>query len=173
MLNPDFPFSYDHYLAHPGGLGSVPPELHGTEVAVIGAGLSGLVTAYELMKLGLRPVVYEADQIGGRLRTAAFPAAPGVVADLGGMRFPVSGKAFYHYVDLLGLETSDFPNPLAEATSSTVIELAGKKHYAEKSSDLPPYFREVADAWKAAVNDGAKFARMQDAIRARDTGRIK
>ncbi|WP_018761946.1 flavin monoamine oxidase family protein [Arthrobacter sp. 135MFCol5.1] len=173
MLNPDFPFSYDHYLAHPDGMGSVPPELYGTEVAVIGAGLSGLVTAYELMKLGLRPVVYEADQIGGRLRTAAFPAAPGVVADLGGMRFPVSGKAFYHYVDLLGLETCEFPNPLAEATSSTVIELAGKKHYAEKPADLPPFFREVADAWKAAVNDGAKFTEMQDAIRSRDTARIK
>lgn len=173
MLNPDFPFSYDHYLAHPDGLGTVPPELHGTEVAVIGAGLSGLVTAYELMKLGLRPVVYEADQIGGRLRTAAFPAAPGVVADLGGMRFPVSGKAFYHYVDLLGLETQDFPNPLAEATSSTVIELAGKKYYAEKPGDLPPFFREVADAWKAAVNDGARFVEMQDAIKARDMARIK
>lgn len=173
MLNPDFPFSYDHYLNHPDGLGSVPEELLGTEVAVIGAGLSGLVTAYELMKLGLRPVVYEADRIGGRLRTAAFPAAPGVVADLGGMRFPVSGKAFYHYVDLLGLETQDFPNPLAEATSSTVIELAGRKHYAEKPDELPPFFREVADAWKAAVNDGAKFGDMQDAIRARDTARIK
>ena len=77
MLNPDFPFSYDHYLAHPDGLGAVPPELHGTEVAVVGAGLSGLVTAYELMKLGLRPVVYEADRIGGRLRTASFPSAAG------------------------------------------------------------------------------------------------
>jgi tryptophan 2-monooxygenase len=173
MLNPDFPFSYDHYLAHPDGLGSVPEELLGTEVAVIGAGLSGLVTAYELMKLGLRPVVYEADRIGGRLRTAAFPAAPGVVADLGGMRFPVSGKAFHHYVDLLGLETQDFPNPLAEATSSTVIELAGQKHYAEKPTDLPPFFREVADAWKAAVDDGARFGEMQAAIRARDTARIK
>ena len=138
MLNPDFPFSYDHYLAHPAGLGAVPPELYGAEVAVVGAGLSGLVTAYELMKLGLRPVVYEADQIGGRLRTASFPSAPGVVADLGGMRFPVSGRAFYHYVDLLGLDTQDFPNPLAPVTSSTVIELAGKKHYAEKPGDLPP-----------------------------------
>lgn len=173
MLNPDFPFSYDQYLAHPDGLGSVPPALYGTEVAVIGAGLSGLVTAYELMKLGLRPVVYEADQIGGRLRTAAFPAAPGVVADLGGMRFPESGKAFYHYVDLLGLDTQEFPNPLSPATSSTVIELAGQKHYAEKPGDLPPFFREVADAWKAAVNDGAKFVEMQEAIRARDTARIK
>lgn len=173
MLNPDFPFSYDHYLAHPDGLGTVPPALYGTEVAVVGAGLSGLVTAYELMKLGLRPVVYEADQIGGRLRTASFPSAPGVVADLGGMRFPVSGKAFYHYVDLLGLHTQDFPNPLAPVTSSTVIELAGQKHYAETSDELPPFFREVADAWKAAVNDGAKFQEMQQAIRARDTARIK
>src|SRR5215218_9031672 len=78
MLNPDFPFSYDHYLAHPDGLGIIPEELYGTEVAVVGAGVSGLVTAYELMKIGLRPVVYEADQIGGRLRTAAFPSAPGI-----------------------------------------------------------------------------------------------
>jgi phytoene dehydrogenase-like protein len=117
------------------------PELHGTEVAVVGAGLSGLVTAYELMKLGLRPVLYEADQLGGRLRTASFPSAPDVVADLGGMRFPVSGKAFYHYVDLLGLETRDFPNPLAPVTSSTVIELGGaealRQHLRGPAAVLP------------------------------------
>src|SRR4029453_13402271 len=125
------------------------------------------------MKLGLRPVVYEAEQIGGRLRTAGFPSAPGVVADLGGMRFPVSCKAFYHYVDLLGLETKAFPNPLAPATSSTVIELAGGGHFAGTPADLPAFFHEVADAWKAAINDGAKFSEMQDAIRMRDTARIK
>ena len=106
MLNPDFPFSYDHYLAHPAGLGSLPEAALGSEVAVIGAGLSGLIAAYELMKLGLKPVIYEAAQIGGRLRTEGFPAAPEITADLGGMRFPVSGKAFYHYVDCL-LYTSD------------------------------------------------------------------
>ncbi|NKX49371.1 FAD-dependent oxidoreductase, partial [Arthrobacter deserti] len=88
------------YLAHPAGLGSIPQELHGTEVAVVGAGLSGLVAAYELMKLGLRPVLYEAGRLGGRLRTASFPSAPEVAADLGGMRFPVSGRALYHYIDL-------------------------------------------------------------------------
>lgn len=173
MLNPDFPFSYDQYLASPAGLGSVPTDMLGTEVAVIGAGLSGLVAAYELMKLGLKPVVYEADQIGGRLRTATFPAANGVIADLGGMRFPVSGKAFYHYIDLLGLETAEFPNPLAEATSSTVIELAGEKHYVGDPSDLPLFFREVADAWKSALNEGAQYSEMQSAIRSRDIPRIK
>jgi protoporphyrinogen oxidase len=39
----------------------------GSEVAVIGGGLSGIVAAYELMKLGLKPVVYEQGRLGGRL----------------------------------------------------------------------------------------------------------
>ncbi|MGO4454347.1 flavin monoamine oxidase family protein [Arthrobacter sp. RAF14] len=173
MLNPDFPFSYDLYLQNPAGLGGVPEELYGAEVAVVGAGLSGLVTAYELMKLGLKPVVYEADRIGGRLRTASFPSAPEVTADLGGMRFPVSSKALYHYIDLLGLETEDFPNPLAPVTSSTVIELKGRKYYAEKSEDLPEFFHEVAAAWKACMEEDARFTEMQNALKARDTAKIK
>src|ERR1043165_235637 len=65
MFGPDFPYAYDDYLAHPAGLGQIPATEHGTEVAVIGGGLSGLVAAYELMKMGLKPVVHEADQIGG------------------------------------------------------------------------------------------------------------
>ena len=67
--------------------------------------MSGMVAAYELMKMGLRPVVYEASHMGGRLRSQQFEGAPaGVIAELGGMRFPVSSTAFYHYVDLLGLD---------------------------------------------------------------------
>lgn len=173
MLNPDFPFNYDLYLQHPAGLGSVPEELHGTEVAVIGAGLSGLVTAYELMILGLKPVIYEADQIGGRLRTASFPSAPDVTCDLGGMRFPTSGKALYHYINLLGLDTYDFPNPLAAPTDSTVIELEGQKVYVEDEADLPHFFHEVADAWKRALREGAHFDEMQEAIKSRDADQIK
>lgn len=72
MFGPDFPYAYDDFLAHPAGLGQIPATEHGTEVAVIGGGLSGIVAAYELMKMGLRPVVYEADRIGGRLRTVGF-----------------------------------------------------------------------------------------------------
>lgn len=173
MLNPDFPFSYDHHLQHPAGLGQVPESMHGTEVAVIGAGLSGLITAYELMKLGLRPVVYEAGQIGGRLKTASFDAAPEVVADLGGMRFPVSGRALYHYIDLVGLETEAFPNPLSDVTPSTVIELGGQSHYARTPDELPEFFNEVARAWQSAIDDDAEAEQMKDAIRDRDTARIK
>src|SRR5690348_5936643 len=97
ILVRDFPLPFDDWISHPAGLGSIPAERHGEEVAVIGAGISGLVAAYELMKLGVRPVAYEASQMGGRLRSQPFEGADGVVAELGGMRFPISSTAFYHY----------------------------------------------------------------------------
>ncbi|GAB3867936.1 NAD(P)/FAD-dependent oxidoreductase [Nocardioides maradonensis] len=172
MLGPDFPFGYDELLADPAGLGSVPAEHHGREVAIVGGGLSGIVTAYELMRLGLRPVVYEADQIGGRLRSEPFGGPQGPIAELGGMRFPLSSKALFHYIDLLGLRTSPFPNPLSDATPSTVIELEGRSHYARDYDDLPDFLKDVADAWHEALGE-VGFAEMQRAIVERDVPRIK
>lgn len=173
MLGPDFPFAYDEHLASPHGLGRLPPACHGEEVAIVGAGIAGMVCAYELMKLGLRPVVYEADQIGGRLRSAAFEGFPDVVAELGAMRFPPSSAAFFHYVDLLGLQTRPFPNPLTPAASSTVVDLKGTSHYARTLDDLPQHFREVARAWSGVLERAGAQAGMQEAIRAGDARRIK
>ncbi|MFD1829265.1 flavin monoamine oxidase family protein [Streptomyces desertarenae] len=174
MFGPDFPFAYDDYLAHPAGLGQVPATEHGTEVAVIGGGLSGIVAAYELMKMGLKPVVYEADRIGGRLRTARFDGCdPGLTAEMGAMRFPPSSTAFWHYADLVGLETKPFPNPLAPDTPSTVVDLKGESHYARTLDDLPEVYHQVMDAWNACLEEGADFSDMQRAIRTRDVPRIR
>src|SRR5437762_3213996 len=46
IFGPDFPFPFDDWIAHRAGLGSIPAERHGEEVAVIGAGISGLVAAW-------------------------------------------------------------------------------------------------------------------------------
>ncbi|KRE63885.1 amine oxidase [Arthrobacter sp. Soil736] len=173
MLIPDFPFPYDDYISHDAGIGSVPADMYGTEVAVVGAGLSGLVAAYELMKMGLKPVVYESSRIGGRLRGGTQPGQSGPVADLGGMRFPKTGASFFHYADLVGIETQPFPNPLTPAAGSTVIELGGKAHYAETPADLPGFFREVSGAWDDCLEERAHFSAMQEAIRTRDLGTIK
>lgn len=173
IFGPDFPFPFDDWIAHPAGLGSLPAQHHGAEVAIVGAGMAGMVAAYELMKLGFKPVVYEASKMGGRLRSQPFEGGQGVIAELGGMRFPVSSTAFYHYVNALGLQSQPFPNPLTPASGSTVVDLEGQTYYAEKLADLPPMFKEVADAWARALEDGAQFEAVQNAIRCRDVPALK
>ena len=79
------------------------------------------------------------------------------LAELGGMRFPVSGETFYHYLDGIGLDTRPFPNPLTDAAPTTVIDLAGVSHFARSLDDLPPLFGEVAAAWEQALEDRAGF----------------
>jgi tryptophan 2-monooxygenase len=173
MFGPDFPFAYDSWLKSPLGLGSIAAEKLGTEIAIVGAGMAGMTAAYELMRMGLRPVIYEAGRIGGRLRSQAFEGADGIVAELGGMRFPVSSTGFYHYVDLARLQSAPFPNPLSPDTPSTVIDIEGKTIYAETPADLPPMYREIGEAWSKALEEGAGFSELQDAIRARDVTRVK
>lgn len=145
----------------------------GTEVAVIGGGVSGMVAAYELMKIGVTPVIYEIGRLGGRLRSEPFSAAPNIVAELGGMRFPASGSALWHYINLLGLESRDFPNPLTEAAPTTVVDLAGETHFAHTLDDLPELFHEVAAAWEAALEDVASLADVQAAMAERDPAAVK
>lgn len=174
MCGPDFPFAYDDYLSHPAGLGEIPPEYHGTEVAVIGGGLSGIVTAYELMKMGLKPVIYEAGEIGGRMRTSRDPSWPeGVTAEMGAMRFPTSSTSLFHYITKVGLETTPFPNPLTPDTPSTVVDLKGEPSYAHTPEELPEVYQQVARAWDRTLEEGARQSEMQQAIRARDTARMK
>lgn len=173
MFGPDFPFDYEAWLAHPAGLGQVPADRHGEEIAIIGSGIAGILCGYELMRMGLKPVLYESGQLGGRLRSQAFEGADRAVAELGAMRFPTSSAGFYQYVRKLGLETRPFPNPLTPAAGSTVIELEGEAFYAQSPADLPQVFRDVAAAYDAALEEGASFSGLNAAMRARDPNRVK
>ncbi|MBY6678560.1 FAD-dependent oxidoreductase [Rhodococcus sp. BP-332] len=173
MFGPDFPFAYDDFLAHPAGLGSVPPDRRGTRVAIVGAGLAGTVAARELLRMGLEPVVYEAGWIGGRMHSVPFEGHEDTVAEMGAMRFPPSSTALFHYLDHLGIETTPFPNPLAEATPSTVIDLKGTSHYARQLTDLPDEYAEVARAWQRTLEEQSELVPLQRAIRARDAAAVK
>ena len=67
-----------------------------------------MVCAYELMRMGLHPVVLEAsDRIGGRLYSKKLGnPGDGVICELGGMRFPVSAKALFHYFEKVGVKAN-------------------------------------------------------------------
>jgi tryptophan 2-monooxygenase len=107
-------YDYHRFMKDVGGKGiaAFPDQApHSAEAAIIGAGPSGLVAAYELVRIGIRPVIYEAsERIGGRLWSQPF-CGNSAIAEMGAMRFP-STALFDHYIKLFGLRFGGiFPNP--------------------------------------------------------------
>src|SRR5437763_11719222 len=69
---PDNPFDFIGLVDHPETFVSAGPAA-GREVAIIGAGSAGVAAAYLLMRLGLKPVVYDiTGGAGGRSDTRPF-----------------------------------------------------------------------------------------------------
>jgi monoamine oxidase len=78
------------------------------DIVILGAGLSGLVCAYELEQRGHHITLLEADQrhIGGRARTVRF--ADGLYGEAGAMRIPTKHDVTRHYIKLFGLTLRKF-----------------------------------------------------------------
>lgn len=78
-------------------------------IGIIGAGIAGLVAAYELQKLGHSVTIYEAsNRIGGRILTHRF--SDGTYAELGAMRIPAHHHSTRHYINELNLKLRPFVN---------------------------------------------------------------
>ncbi len=87
-----------------------PTECRGKKVGIIGGGLAGLSSAYELRKLGFDITIFEMQEsrIGGRVYTYYFDAEKQLYGELGAMRIPVIHGTTWHYIDLFGLNTRPF-----------------------------------------------------------------
>ncbi|MFA5883607.1 MAG: flavin monoamine oxidase family protein [Acidimicrobiia bacterium] len=92
-------------LAH----GLAPRAERPARVAVVGAGMAGLVAASELLRAGHDPVIVEAQhRVGGRVLTLREPFAPGLWAEAGAMRIPRSHALTLALIDRFGLPTRPF-----------------------------------------------------------------
>lgn len=90
-------------------LNTLPKCMKRLKIGIVGAGIAGLVAAYELMKMGHEVKIFEsADRIGGRIYTHRF--ANGLHAELGAMRIPGEHDATLHYVEEFGLKKRRFVN---------------------------------------------------------------
>jgi monoamine oxidase len=86
------------------------------KVLILGAGMAGLVAAYELMRAGHEPLILESrSRVGGRVRTLREPFTDGLYAEAGAMRLPRRHLLTMAYVEKFGLTVSPFTmgNPKA------------------------------------------------------------
>ncbi len=148
----DVLYNYEPLLGK-GPLCIIPGQNLGSEVAVVGAGASGLVVAHELLKMGLKPVIYEAsDRIGGRIYTKPFQSLDEEhppFAELGAMRVPKSSKIFYHYAKRMNLKFSDtFPS--AGKVDSLIYYKNTLYNWMAKQG-APQPIKAVKDLWAAAM----------------------
>jgi monoamine oxidase len=154
----DLPFNpYDYLkLLSKGVIGTVPKKALGTRVAVIGAGAAGLCAAYELMKVGLEPVIYEASgRIGGRIYSSPIKGDPSSVLELGAMRVPKNQEVFGFYKKAFKMDAVDFPNP---GTVDTMLWWEDQKYRWDEGTKLPPAIANVRNKFGAFLIDTVKEA---------------
>lgn len=94
----------------------LPPAAAPKKVIVVGAGVAGLVAAYELQRAGHEPLILEAQhRVGGRVYTLRESFSHGMYAEAGAMRIPRAHELTMAYVDKFKLSVSPFTmgNPMA------------------------------------------------------------
>src|ERR1700712_5496173 len=82
------------------------------DIASVGGGVSGVCAAWRLAQEQPHLLVrlFEAsDRIGGRLHSVAFPQAPHLVAEAGGMRYLKAHAHVSGLIDTLGLPSRAYP----------------------------------------------------------------
>ncbi|MBV9011513.1 MAG: FAD-dependent oxidoreductase [Pseudonocardiales bacterium] len=150
------------------------------KVTVIGAGVAGLVAAYELEQLGHHVEVLEGSRrIGGRIYTHRFrsgPAAP--LVELGAMRIPTKHRHAMHYIAKLGLtdKVRDFKTLFSEGdnyytTNSGLVRVRemARAIVEDFRRDLPGqrYSDETVffGAWLMAIGNAIAPANFRDNLR--------
>jgi tryptophan 2-monooxygenase len=145
-------YDYMQLLVQDKPIASVPQSEWGKQVAIVGAGPAGIVAAYELLKLGLKPIVFESsDRIGGRNWSKPFrdPNGPSdAFAEMGAMRVPTQNYVFYYYVGLLGLAVKEFPDP---GKVPTVLYYENKVMPWNPGEDPPGRFKAIGAAFNNFV----------------------
>lgn len=164
--NIDTLYDYRQILKGEGELCKLPPEALGKEVAIVGGGAAGVLAAHELLKMGVKPTIYEfSSRLGGRLYSRPFEKILDDVqpfAELGAMRIPACSHIFFHYAKKLQLHFNElFPAP---GNVRTTVYYQKKLHDWSPESAPPallrknkrlwdqflePYVRTIHEGWKS------------------------
>jgi monoamine oxidase len=156
----------------PFGQRPVPPEVLATaqeglerldqepkDVVVVGAGMAGLVAAFELLRQGHRPLILEARRrVGGRVWTFR-DFAPGLYGEFGAMRIPRVHDLTLEYCRLFGLEL----RPFVMGNPRALVYMAGRRMTSAEAEQDPASLpfelaerergRSATSLWEEAIAD--------------------
>lgn len=89
----------------------IPKAKHPKEVAIIGCGMSGMVSASLLAAAGHKVTIYEGStRVGGRVKTIREPFTNGLSGEAGAMRLVTSYQLVFKYIEKFKLKTHVFVN---------------------------------------------------------------
>lgn len=104
---PEQPFTFERLYRHPSSLNRYDKGGARKQIAIIGGGIAGLVSAYELSQLNHHVTLLEADsRLGGRIKTHYFN--DGTYGELGAMRIPDTHQCVLHYINKFDLRIQRF-----------------------------------------------------------------
>ncbi|MFB2924324.1 flavin monoamine oxidase family protein [Aerosakkonema funiforme] len=127
----DRPFSFEALYSHPGDLLLRDRGGDRKRIGIIGGGIAGLTSGYELSQLGHEVTILEAgDRLGGRIRTHYF--SDGTYGELGAMRIPNNHRCAMYYLEKFNLPT----RPFVSYNPAGFYYLRGKKARIDAFAEL-------------------------------------
>jgi len=146
----------------------------GIKVGIIGGGLAGLSSAFELRKLGFDITIFETQEnrIGGRVYTHYFDKDKKFYGELGAMRIPVDHETTWHYINTFGLKT----RPFIQTNENEFIYVRNKRARNDSQGksvmeNIYPEFnltpRERDTPWQKLIGDalGSNLLKINPSIR--------
>ncbi|HVO89757.1 MAG TPA: FAD-dependent oxidoreductase [Casimicrobiaceae bacterium] len=130
-------------------LAQTPNPGRSLHVVIVGAGLAGLVCAYELEKRGHRVTILEADarHVGGRVRTLRFDN--GLYGEAGAMRIPTRHDITRAYVREFGLPLRKF----VYGNSQAYYFVRGERHRIADAKRVAALFQLREDERGKSLDD--------------------
>jgi monoamine oxidase len=128
------------------------PQQPSRSVAIIGAGMAGLVAATELTALGHRVTLIEAtNRAGGRVQSWRPAGVGGPWHEFGAMRIPAAHDHTRHYIEMAGLTGKLKRFVTVQQDGDAYYFLKGKRFRMSEAGSHIPQLYELPPPVRAAI----------------------
>lgn len=138
------------------------PPASDARVAIVGAGLAGLVCAHRLKRAGVDATIFEAsNRIGGRTFTARNVLPEGVTTELGGEFIDTDHETMLELVDEFGLDLIDLAAEVKSNQEPATWFIGGREvKLVELARRFQPIAKRMAATMRQARYSKTRYAQL-------------